>query len=270
MPAKGVQWIASVPPPDGGVPIPGPRAGHARHAIIVGDGDVPERVELDAAWPGWATDADLVIAADGGARKAGRVGLAPQLVVGDGDSLGVAGIAEVRAAGVPLELAAVAKDELDLELAILAAVARGASRITILGALGGPRFDHAVANMWLLAHPILEGRPTLILDSGTRVRLLTAPTTRDAAPASGDAAPARPAEAVLVGLPGDLVSLFPFGTGAVGVTTAGLVYPLRDEPLRAGPARGLSNVRTRPEARVSLRSGRLLIVETHDPKGASR
>jgi thiamine pyrophosphokinase len=129
--------------------------------------------------------------------------------------------------------------------------------------LGGPRFDHALANVWLLAHPILEGRPTVILDSGTRVRLLTAPT-------SGDAAPALPAEAVLVGLPGDLVSLFPFGTGAVGVTTAGLAYPLRDEPLRAGPARGLSNVRTSPEARVSLRSGRLLIVETRDPKGASR
>ena len=254
---------ASVPPPDGGAPIPGPRAGGARHAILVGDGDVPERMALDAAWPGWATDADLVVAADGGARKASRAGLVLQLVVGDGDSLGEAGIAEVRAAGIPLELAAVAKDESDLELAILAAAARGAARITILGALGGPRFDHALANVWLLAHPILEGRPTVILDSGTRVRLLTAPT-------SGDAAPALPAEAVLVGLPGDLVSLFPFGTGAVGVTTAGLAYPLRDEPLRAGPARGLSNVRTSPEARVSLRSGRLLIVETRDPKGASR
>jgi thiamine pyrophosphokinase len=53
----------------------------------------------------------------------------------------------------------------------------------------------------------------------------------------------------------------------VGVTTDGLAFPLRDEPLAAGPARGLSNVRTGAEARVSLRSGSLLIVETHVPGG---
>ncbi|MFH1474738.1 MAG: thiamine diphosphokinase, partial [Chloroflexota bacterium] len=62
--------------------------------------------------------------------------------------------------------------------------------------------------------------------------------------------------------PGDLVSLFPFGADAAGVTTDGLAYPLREEPLRFGPARGLSNVRSGPEASVSLRAGRLLIVES--------
>jgi thiamine pyrophosphokinase len=257
MPAKGVQFNASVPPPDGGVPILHPGSGHARHAILVGDGDVPARGALDAAWPGWAADADLVIAADGGARKADRVGFVPQLVVGDGDSLGESGLAEVRAAGIPLELAAATKDESDLELAVLAAVARGAGRLTILGAMGGPRFDHALANAWLLAHPMLDGRPVVLLDARTRVRLLSAR-------AAGGAAAARPAEAILAGAPGDLVSLFPFGADAEGVITDGLAYPLQDEPLRAGPARGLSNVRTGTEARVSIRSGRLLIVETRD------
>jgi thiamine pyrophosphokinase len=76
-------------------------------------------------------------------------------------------------------------------------------------------------------------------------------------------ASAEPAAADLAGRPGDLVSLLPFGAAALGVTTDGLAYPLRDEPLRFGPARGLSNVRSGPLARVSLRSGRLLIVETH-------
>jgi thiamine pyrophosphokinase len=262
MPAKGVQWSASVPPPDGGVPIPDPGSGPARHAILVGDGDVPARATLDSAWPGWAADADLVIAADGGALKAGRAGLRPALVVGDGDSLGASGLAEVRAAGIPLEPAAESKDESDLELAVLAAVARGAGRLTILGALGGPRFDHALANAWLLAHPSLGGRPAVLLDARTRVRLL-APRI-----AGGAAAGAR-TEAVLAGLPGDLVSLLPFGEDALGVTTDGLAYPLRDEPLRAGPARGLSNVRTGTEARVSLRSGRLLIVETRATEGST-
>jgi thiamine pyrophosphokinase len=223
------------------------------HAILVGDGDVPSRAALDAAWPGWDADAGPVVAADGGATKALAAGLAPDLVVGDGDSLGRDGLAAVRAAGIPVELAAIEKDESDLELAVAAAVVRGATRLTILGALGGARFDHALANAWLLAHPALIGRVAVLLDDATRVRLLDATTA--------------PAEVRLDGAPGDLVSLFPFGVDAVGVTTTGLAYPLRDEPLRSGPARGLSNVRSGPEARVALRAGRLLIVETHLPGG---
>jgi thiamine pyrophosphokinase len=260
MPAKGVQWSASVPPGDGGVSIPGSDHGSVRHAILVGDGDVPERAALDSGWPGWALGADLVIAADGGARKVARAGLISDLVVGDGDSLGATGLAEVVAAGIAVERADAAKDESDLELAVLAAVARGAGQLTILGALGGPRFDHALANAWLLAHRALEGRVAVLLDARTRIRLL-------AASPGGDGGPAGRAEAILAGQAGDLVSLFPFGADAAGVVTDGLAYPLRDEPLLAGPARGLSNIRLGPEARVSLRSGCLLIVETHELEG---
>ena len=76
-----------------------------------------------------------------------------------------------------------------------------------------------------------------------------------------------PATAELEGRAGDLVSLFPLGAGVEGVTTEGLAYPLRDEPLVVGPARGLSNVRSGPGARVALRAGRLLVVETHVMQG---
>lgn len=223
------------------------------HAILVGDGDVASRARLDAAWPGWDAGAELVVGADGGAIRALHLGLRPDLVVGDADSLGPAGLAQIRAAGIPVELAPVAKDESDLELAVVAATARGATRVTCLGALGGARFDHALANTWLLAHPALDGRAAILLDATTRVRLA----------GSGRA----PASVKLVGRPGDLVSLLPFGVDAEGVVTTGLAYPLRDEPLLAGPARGLSNVRSSPEATVSLRAGRLLIVETRSVEG---
>jgi thiamine pyrophosphokinase len=64
------------------------------------------------------------------------------------------------------------------------------------------------------------------------------------------------------------VTLLPFGSDAAGVSTEGLVWRLRDEPLRIGPARGLSNVRSGSIARVSLRAGRLLLVETLvEPQG---
>jgi thiamine pyrophosphokinase len=226
------------------------------HAVLVGDGDVPSRTDLDEAWPAWDEGAGLVVAADGGATKAVAAGLRPDLVVGDADSLGSAGLAAIRAAGIPAEIVDAAKDESDLEIAVLAAVARGATRLTLLGALGGSRFDHSLANAVLLAHPALGGRPAVLLDASTRVRLLDASSVAVGAD--------------LPGRPGDLVSLLPFGADARGVTTEGLLYPLRDEPLRLGPTRGLSNVRTRPLASVSLRSGRLLVIETRVPEDSLR
>ena len=225
---------------------------------------MPPRAALDAAWPGWDGAVALVVAADGGAEKARDLGWRPDVVVGDGDSLGPGGLARLRAEGIALELAPVAKDESDTELAVVAAVRRGAARLTIVGALGGPRLDHALANLWLLAHPALAGREVVILDERTRIRLLAAPTPRGAGVAGDDRT-----AAVLAGRPGDLVTLLPFGDAAAGVITEGLAYPLRDEPLPAGPARGLSNVRTGPEASVSLRAGRLLVVETHLDEGGS-
>lgn len=214
-------------------------------AIVVADGDPPLRSSLDAAWPGWADGATIVVAADGGARGAEQLGLSIDLIVGDGDSLGEADLRRFETAGVAVRLVAAAKDESDTELALAAAVELGAGRIVVLGAFGGRRFDHALANVGLLGLPILGGRPCVLLDAATRVSLLTGP---------GDAA--------VDGQAGEFVSLLPLGDGVTGVTTEGLAYPLRDEPLPLGPARGLSNVRVGETVRVRLRTGRLLIVES--------
>jgi thiamine pyrophosphokinase len=211
--------------------------------LILADGAAPEPAALDRAWPAWDDGIDLVIAADGGARHAASLGRPIDLWVGDGDSLGAAGLDALRAAGVPIELARVDKDESDTELAIVAAATAGASRVTILGALGGARFDHGLANVWLLAHRALTGREAALLDDAARIRLLS----------SG--------RHDLGGRIGDLVSLFPFGGDAAGLTTRGLRYPLSDEPLRSGPARGLSNVRDAADAAVTVGSGQVLVVE---------
>ncbi len=70
-----------------------------------------------------------------------------------------------------------------------------------------------------------------------------------------------PVRRPLPGRPGATVSLLPFGGDATGVTTHGLRYPLHDEPLLVGPARGLSNVREAADAAVTVRAGRLLVIE---------
>lgn len=219
--------------------------------VILADGAVGSREALDAAWPGWLAADPAVIAADGGARHASALALRIDRWVGDGDSLGDAGIAELRASGVDIDRYPLDKDQSDTELAILAALDRTPSAITIVGALGGPRVDHALANVTLLSMPALAGLDVRIVAADARVRLLRAPM-------SGGGR----AHVDLDGRSGDLVSLVPVGGDAVGITTAGLEYTLDDETLFEGFTRGLSNVRAATVARLELRSGRLLVIET--------
>jgi thiamine pyrophosphokinase len=223
------------------------------HAVVLADGDPPERPALDAAWPGWAADIGLVVAADGGARSAAGLAMEPDLLVGDLDSIDGATLRALEARGVEIQRAPVEKDETDTELAIRAALARGATRLTILGAFGGGRLDHEIANIALLALPSLAGRDACLLDVRARVRLLSAP-----------ASDGGPVAASLDGPVGGLVSLIPLGEGVDGVTSRGLRYALADEPLPIGPARGLSNVRVASDAGIVLGRGRLLIFEVPD------
>ncbi len=225
--------------------------------LILADGSAPLRADLDAAWPGWDAGIGFVVAADGGARHAPAFGLRLDRWVGDGDSIDDATLAELAASGVGLRHAELDKDESDTELALLEAIAEGAVDITILGALGGIRVDHALANVALLQHPSLEGRPVTLFDErATRIALLEA--------IDGGA----PASRAFEGREGDLVSLLPLGGRAAGVTTEGLRYRLAKEPLELGRSRGLSNVRSAPIARITLDSGRLLVIETPARFGA--
>jgi thiamine pyrophosphokinase len=185
--------------------------------------------------------ADLLIAADGGALPLLRAGIVPHVAIGDMDSIGDAGLAELEAHGIAPQRFPREKDETDLELALLHAAAAGATAIDILGALGG-RWDHTLANVALLALPELRGRRARLLADGQTLFLV-----RDTA--------------VLDGQVGDTVSLLPLSGDARGVTTRGLRYPLDQATLSFERARGVSNVLLEPPGQVSLREGLLLVVQ---------
>jgi thiamine pyrophosphokinase len=214
--------------------------------VVLADGAAPTRAALDGAWPGWDDGVDLVVAADGGARHATALELRLDQWVGDGDSIDPADLNTLAIAGVRIERVEREKDASDTELAVLAAIEAGADALSVIGGLGGVRIDHALTNVALLGHPALEARVARLYDErAARISLLTGL-----------------GEAELDGHVGDLVTLVPVGGPAVGVTTQELRYPLRDETLEAGSSRGLSNVRTAPRAVVTLREGRLLLIET--------
>jgi thiamine pyrophosphokinase len=185
---------------------------------------------------------DLVIAADGGTLHARAAGVTPQVVIGDLDSLPADLRDELAAGDTRLISYPPAKDETDLELALLHAVEQGAEEIVILGALGG-RLDQTLANLLLLALPALRGLDVRIVEGDQTAFLIRH-------------------EATIEGQAGDVVSLIPLGGDAAGVTTVGLEWPLEGDTLHFGPARGVSNLLLGRQARVRVREGLLLCIVT--------
>ncbi len=184
-----------------------------------------------------------VVCADGGALQARALGLRPHTIIGDIDSLRPAEVADFKAAGSVILSFPAEKDETDLELSLLHCRDIGAESVTILGALGG-RFDQTVANLFLLTLPTLADMRITLVDGEQTITVLS------------------PGRHPLVGEKGDTVSLMPLSAGVDGITTHNLKYPLNDESLPQGPARGISNVMLADRAEVSFRRGKLLLVHT--------
>ena len=222
--------------------------GSAEHVIVVADGDADGAVLATLARTDVSGRGKLVIAADGGAAQALAAGVKPDIVVGDFDSLDPRQRSRLEELGAELREADPDKDESDMELSVLAALGAGATRISIVGALGIERPEHSIANLLLLADPRLDGIAVELIGRGSRIVRIGS--------AEG------PGEIVVAGAIGDFVSLFPLGAAVEGVTTDGLRFGLRDESLPLGPSRGLSNELIGTTARVTSRRGCLLVVHT--------
>ncbi len=192
---------------------------------------------------------DFRIAADGGLHHLRRLGLEPDLVIGDLDSLEPEEIERLQINHVRVEQHPVHKDETDLELAVEAALKAGCTMLFILGALGG-RLDMTLANIFLLALPELAGIDARLEDGIEEVFLIRP---------GGDA---EKAGRVIDGRPGDRVSLLPLGGPAQGIRTSGLYYPLRGETLYPERTRGVSNRMVDAQAQVTLDEGLLICIHT--------
>ncbi len=212
--------------------------------IIIANGAPP--TATDIAY--WLRPGDRLVCADGGGRAALAAGLKPDLVVGDFDSLSEAELAALATGGAALERHPRKKDETDLELALRRALIDGATDIVVLGGMGG-RFDHTLANAMLLALPGLSGGRGRLAGGAETLFVLRGAETL-----------------TLDGRPGDTVSLLPLGETA-GIVTSGLAYPLRNEALHVGPARGVSNEMYSARATIRLGTGFLLCIHTRREAG---
>ena len=113
---------------------------------------------------------DRLLAADGGMRFLNRLGLQPERVIGDLDSIDPEEARQLAREGVILEKYPVDKDETDLELAIDRALAEGFDELRIAGALGG-RLDQTLGNLFLLSRADLIDRDVRLEDGHEEVFL---------------------------------------------------------------------------------------------------
>ncbi len=204
--------------------------------LVVAGGARPDPLVI-AALP----EIDRCVAADSGADLAIGMGFRVDLLVGDLDSISPTALEQVRNEGGDLREHPRDKDNTDLELAIEAALEDKPERLVVVGLAGG-RFDHALANIGVLASASQEGTEVDGLVGAAKLAVVRGSRT-------------------LSGALGETLSLLPLLGTAEGVTTTGLEFPLDDEPLVAGSARGMSNRFVANEATIEVRFGALLAVQ---------
>lgn len=177
---------------------------------------------------------DYVIAADGGLRHTQALGIVPQEILGDFDSLGYT---PAGARVFPVE-----KDDTDAMLAARRGLALGCREFWYYGSLDGPRLDHTLANYQTLQYLADHGAVGYLI--GRDFLATVVKNGSVSFPAGGEG----------------LISLFCLGADARGVDIEGLHYPLQGGTLTAGFPLGVSNHFTGAPARISVASGSLLVL----------
>ena len=177
---------------------------------------------------------DFVIAADGGLLHTRALGIAPNEVLGDFDSLGYT---PDGAAVFPVE-----KDDTDAMLAVRRGLALGYRDFVLYGALDGPRLDHTLANLQLTEFLARQGAVGTLVGN-THI----ATVVRNGAVSFSEKATG-------------ILSVFCLGEDARGVTLSGLQYTLDRKILTAGLPLGVSNHFVGATARIRVEQGSLLLI----------
>jgi thiamine pyrophosphokinase len=185
---------------------------------------------------------DQIICANGGVHHARVMGVTPDIIVGDLDSLDPGLRTELEVAGVRFEVHPTHKDQTDLELALHLAIAEGATEIEILAMLGG-RIDQSLANLLLLTRPEWASAQVRVTEG-----------TQTVWPVRGGR------EMTISGRVGDLLSLVPLTPLVGGVTLEGVEWPLHSATLRLGSTLTISNTLAAPTARLGVKEGLVLVI----------
>ncbi len=186
----------------------------------------------------------VIISCDGGMRHTMKLGIVPDYIVGDFDSVSPEVLDYYKKQDIELKQVPCRKDETDMELGINHAVELGADDITLIGGIGS-RLDHTLANIFQLIKLEKLGIKARIVNERNNITLCTG-------------------KAEIYGKKGDLVSFIPITDVVAGVYTKGLEYPLENAVMHMDSPMGVSNVMEGDYAEYSFKSGMALIIKAKD------
>lgn len=178
---------------------------------------------------------DLIIAADGGYTYLKELGIEPQVLMGDFDSLEILPEHQHMLRHSPI------KDDTDMALAVAYAAEQGYTRFFLYGGLGG-RLDHTMANLQLLNGMSRYGLETYLIGEKTIVTAVTGERIAFSADCRG------------------MLSVFCMGEAAKGVWERGLKYELTDAVMTCDRTLGVSNEFIGEESWIEVRENTLQIV----------
>lgn len=179
---------------------------------------------------------DLVLAADAGYETCRRLGIVPDLLLGDFDSM------EQPADFPNVHRVPVEKDDTDTMLAVKTALEKGCKELYIYGGTGGKRLDHTLANLQALLYLRRRGARGYLYDNDFLWTVLENESFSLRKEAEWG-----------------LLSIFCLGDRAEGVTLTGTQYPLENGVLTPDFPLGVSNHVLEPEITISVRAGALAV-----------
>ena len=186
------------------------------------------------------SEAELIVAVDGGLNHLTKLGITPHIIIGDLDSIDRDKLVNFEEIGVEIRKFPEKKDQTDLELALQYVVESGFEKIYLLGATGG-RIDHFLGNLYICSNPNFADKDIKLLSKNSELFICNHIQQ-------------------IHGQSGDLISLIPISDVVKGIKTQGLEYPLENEDLNRWEARGISNLLVEETAKIHFESGVLLCV----------
>lgn len=187
---------------------------------------------------------ELLIVVDGALEVTHRLGLRPDYIVGDFDTVDTS-LLEYYEKEIILRHPP-EKDQTDTELAIETALAAGCKELVFFGATGS-RLDHSLANIFLLQGLLIKNIAAEILNENNRLYLKNRSFTLDRKESWGD-----------------FLSLIPLTETVEEVSLSGFKYPVEKLTFFRERTLGISNEITEEEARVEFTKGIFIVVESRD------
>lgn len=178
---------------------------------------------------------DCVLCADRGADYAFQMGIIPDCIIGDMDSISPQVWNHYNSCDVHIKKYPQRKDFTDTQLALQTAVDMGADSVIFIGSTGG-RLDHTLSNLYCGVELVRMGKEVLHFSPECVIYLVSD-------------------KLELQGTKGDLVSVLPLGDQAAGVYEKGVEYPLSNALLENHNPFAISNVMKNASAEISLKDG---------------